>query len=236
MPVLGITDTLRPSFDYYPRWVQRLAPGWKTVRLSPLQNNAESLGRCHALVLTGGGDIHPKHYGREDAIGVMEGIDEERDTFEFDVIARALKSEIPILGVCRGMQVFNVFSGGTMIPDVQSAGYEDHGKGNGTEDRVHAVQIEERSILADVLPARRGTINTNHHQAVDRIGRGLKIVARSDDGVVEALEGGPDSPFLLLVQWHPERMADFKNPLSEGILRRFINAVELFAQSQYLAK
>lgn len=236
MPLLGITDTLRLSFDYYTRWIQRVAPEWEIVKLSPLQDNAGSIERCHALLLTGGGDIHPRYYGREDAIGVMEGINEERDRFEFGVIAEAAKREIPVLGICRGMQVFNVFSGGTMIPDVQLAGYLDHGKGKGTEDRVHDVGIEEGSILAEVVPACRGTINTNHHQAVDKLGRGLKITARSEDGVVEALEGEGNAPFLLLVQWHPERMMDFENPLSKGILRKFINAVELFTQSQYIAK
>ncbi len=194
------------------------------------------MGRCDALLLTGGGDIHPKHYGREDAIGVMEGINEERDTFEFDVMARAMERGIPILGICRGMQVLNVFRGGAMIPDVQSAGFADHGKGKGTEDRIHEVHIEEGSILAGIVPGRRGMINTNHHQAVDNIGTGLNVTARSTDGIVEALEGEQYPSFLLLVQWHPERMKDFENPLSQGILMKFINAVECFTQMQYTSK
>lgn len=236
MPVLGITDTLRPSFDYYPAWVQRLVPDWEIIKLSPILNNVESIGRCDALLLTGGGDIHPKHYGREDAIGVMEGINEERDMFEFDVMARAMERGIPMLGICRGMQAVNVFRGGTMIPDVQSAGYADHGKGKGTEDRIHEVHIEERSALAGLVPDCRGSINTNHHQAVDDIGAGLKVTARSADGIVEALEGEQYPTLLLLVQWHPERMQDFENPLSQGILMKFIHAVECFTKMQYTSK
>ncbi len=227
MAVIGITDTLRPSHEYYPRWVRAFAPDTEVIRLSPVEHNADALSRCDGLLLSGGGDIHPGRYGCS-VDPLSDGINEERDAFEYEVIAQALKDEMPILGICRGMQIFSVFLGGSMIPDVQRAGYADHGKGKGSEDRVHTVLIEPQTMLQTLVPSGRGSVNTNHHQAVDRVGEGLAVTARAEDGIIEALEWKHrQSTFLLLVQWHPERMQDAHNPLCNGVLAEFMDAVSM---------
>ena len=225
MPVIGITDNLRPSYDHYPCWVRRLAPSCEIVKLSPQLRNQNAIERCDALLLTGGGDVHPKHYRCQDTTGLTEGVNEERDEFEFRLIDRALGRELPVLGICRGMQILNVALGGSLILDVQQAGYSDHGRGK--DDCTHDAELVAGTILSGLVRGGKGSVNTRHHQAVDRIGRGLTVAARAGDGIIEALEAekNKQAPFLLLVQWHPERMPDFENPLCGGILQSFMDAV-----------
>ncbi|MEK9136358.1 MAG: gamma-glutamyl-gamma-aminobutyrate hydrolase family protein, partial [Bacteroidota bacterium] len=149
---------------------------------------------------------------------------------------QALDAGLPILGICRGMQVFNVALGGTMIPDVQTAGYQSHRKDLGTgTDRRHAVRIAEGSLLRSVAHGLHGEVNTNHHQAIDRLAPGLRPTAWSPDELVEALEweNPREKPFLQLVQWHPERMADFENPLSKKLVERFVNEVHASIENEY---
>ncbi len=226
--VIGITDTLRPSYEHYPKWVQSFAPHIEVVKLSPASANGGELERCDGLLLSGGGDVHPSRYGCEvDAL--FDGINEQRDAFEYDLIDRALQEKMPILGICRGIQIANVFLGGSMITDAKRAGYDDHGKGNGASDRTHDVHVFENTLLRMLLPAGTGVVNTNHHQAVSKVGDGLTVAARANDGIIEALAWKNDyqASFLLLVQWHPERMEDTWNPLCGGVLAKFLEAVAL---------
>src|SRR5437867_3039704 len=227
--ILGITDTLRPSLKFYLEWIGGVVTEVEVVLLSCVRQNLSDLDRCDSLVLTGGGDIHPKFYGREDAMQLVNGVNESRDEYEFALIRRALGSNLPILGICRGMQVFNVALGGTMIPDVQTAGYRNHSKEkDSTIDPRHGVRIEEHTILHSIARTQRGEVNTNHHQAVDNLAHDLRVTAWSPDGLVEGLEWrDPDQkPFLQLVEWHPERMVDFENPLSRGLIERFVSEVQ----------
>jgi len=229
MITIGLSDTLRPSYQHYETWVKRCAPDIAVRTLSSIRHNAEELGLCSGLVLTGGGDVHPKFYAANGPGSGPPGVEEvnaERDEFELGLFDEALRMKMPILGICRGMQLVNVALGGTLIPDVKEAGYADHRKGNG-EERLHPVQIENGTHLRSIVHAKVADVNTNHHQAVDRIGTSLRVSARSDDGLVESLERGAKGrlPLLLLIQWHPERMRDFESPCSKGILERFITEV-----------
>jgi putative glutamine amidotransferase len=233
MAVLGITDTLRPNFEHYETWIKRLVPTIAVVKLSHMVQNAEELGRCDGLVLTGGGDVHPQYYGREDMMSVMKGVNISRDEFEFTIIDTALRRGLPILGICRGMQVFNVAAGGTLMPDVQSAGYQNHRTEEGNVDGLHTVRVIRGTMIEAIIGKETGEVNTHHHQAVDRVGKDLQPVVYSDDGLVEALEWKQKNgrPFLLLVQWHPERMTTFESPFSKGILEYFVNTLKRsFAQ------
>jgi putative glutamine amidotransferase len=227
--IIGITDTLTKKYEYYVEWLKKVARHVEVVKLSHKADNARDLKKCDGLILTGGGDIHPKFYGREDALALLDKkeINVARDEFEFKIVKDALKKGIPILGICRGMQTFNVALGGSMIPDVESEGYKNHGKTKSGNDRRHEVKIERGTTLHWIVEATRGEVNTAHHQAVDRIAEGLRITARSPDGIVEALEwqDASSKPFLQLVQWHPERMSDFENPCSKNLLEHFVLAV-----------
>jgi putative glutamine amidotransferase len=228
MITLGITDTYKRNLQYYVDWLKKSADVGEILTLSCRQENSGDLEKCDALVLSGGGDLHPNLYGRVDALSLVKDVDDARDRFELSVVKQAIEVRVPILGICRGMQLVNVALGGTLIPDVRSAGYASHRKEQGLQEEArHAVSLRANTQLQAIAGRFDGEVNTNHHQAVDRSGTGLKPSAFSPDGLIEALEWEqPDGrPFLQLVQWHPERMADFGNPLSEGLLRHFIHEV-----------
>jgi putative glutamine amidotransferase len=153
------------------------------------------------LVLVGGDDIPPAAYGQQPHETVKPLL-AQRYEFERRLIAQWLASGKPILGVCLGMQFTNVVSGGSLIQDIPSQ------VGTKVKHReYHLVEIEPGSSLAKILGRTQASVYSNHHQAVKDVGSGLKVIAHSEDGVVEALErvGGG---FGLFVQWHPEQMDD----------------------------
>jgi putative glutamine amidotransferase len=159
------------------------------------------LEQLDGLVLIGGDDIPPEAYG-EQAHETVKPLTSQRYEFERKLIARWLASGKPVLGVCLGMQFTNVVRGGTMIQDIPSeiGKTVDHRK-------YHRVQIVTPSIVADILGANEATVLSSHHQAVDGLGKDLRVIARSADGVAEAIQR-TDGGFGLFVQWHPEAMTD----------------------------
>jgi len=161
---------------------------------------------CDALVLSGGVDIHPSFYGGGlDYASRPEVWRTERDAFEKAALEWAWSAGKPVLGVCRGLQLINVCSGGTLVQDLGVRGGETHQ--NTPEDKEHGVSIEEGSLLYEISGG-GGWINSAHHQAIDRLGQGLRVNCHAEDGVIEGIEwASPEGrPFMLAVQWHPERM------------------------------
>jgi putative glutamine amidotransferase len=162
------------------------------------------LEELDGLVLVGGADIPPSAYGQQPHETVV-ALTSQRYNFEGKLIARWLKSGKPLLGICLGMQFANVVAGGSLIQDIPSqVGIKLSHRG------YHEVRIEPDSSLAKILGAEKASVWSNHHQAVKDIGEGLKIIARSEDGIVEALER-TDGGFGLFVQWHPEQMEDVQH-------------------------
>ncbi len=164
----------------------------------PLTNNMEVLSYliddADGVMITGGIDIDPVVYGgnRDSA----QKYDPDFDSYEKQIFQMALAKEKPILGICRGLQVMNVFSGGSLIPDIP-----DH-----NNQSMHQI-VEIQGILAKIFGSDTTMVNSLHHQGVDRLGDGFKAVARSHDGFIEAIEH-VDHPFVVGVQWHPERLDD----------------------------
>ncbi len=226
--VIGITDNMgaEHKWQWYIDWLRRSNVTHETLKLSYKLDNLSSIKGCHGLLLTGGGDVDPALYSSDLQNGTLCKVDRKRDDFERHVIDIAVQEQIPMLGICRGLQIANVHFGGTLIPDLQGAGYLSHQTNLNSESR-HVVNIGRGSLLAKVTQSLQGSVNSSHHQAVDTPGEGLKVCAVSEDGVVEALEfaDGNSLPFFLLVQWHPERMNDTENPLSKNILERFLSAI-----------
>jgi putative glutamine amidotransferase len=186
---------------------QVAAAGGTPVLLPPLPGVAAAVGRLDGLLLTGGGDIDPARYGaqphpRTGRVSVL------RDAAELELLDAAMAAGLPVLGVCRGMQLLNVARGGTLcqhLPD--DAG---HTPAPGTFGS-HPVRVAAGTRLAGILgPNGDGVdVPTAHHQAVDRLGEGLVATAWAQDGVIEAVEpSAAGNPFLLAVQWHPEAGAD----------------------------
>jgi len=210
----------------YPAWLRQWIPDADVRVLSCTQQNAGALAECRGLVLSGGYDIDPRLYHRPDVLHLTPDIDQKRDTFELKILEAAMRRGMPILGICRGMQLCNVFLGGSLIPDIELAGYPSHSGEGG--DRRHGITIEPGSLLQKPTGLDAGEVNSSHHQAVDIVGRGLRVAARSTDGIIESLEW--QSPagegYLQLVQWHPERMDDTDNPLTQNIILQFTEALQ----------
>jgi putative glutamine amidotransferase len=178
----------------------------------------DAVALVDGLLLVGGDDVDPALYGaaRPD---LCEGVDRERDDFEAAVVREAVSKGVPTLGVCRGLQVMNVALGGTLLEDLPTR-VPDAGLHRIPEEGTHPVRVEAGSRLHALLAAAALETNSHHHQAIDRPAARLAVVARSADGVVEAAED-PAHPFLVGVQWHPERMAgaDATARLFRGLVR-----------------
>jgi len=165
-----------------------------------------ALDAIDGLLLSGGGDIDPRRYGQE-PVPEVDGVDDLRDEWELALVDAAYARDIPILAICRGTQVLNVAAGGTLIQDIPSVSEHPHREQDRFDDAVHQVSIEPDSLLAHITGAEPLGVNTLHHQAIDEVGRGLRVVARADDdGLVEAVEA-TDGHRALGVQWHPELLA-----------------------------
>jgi putative glutamine amidotransferase len=180
------------------------------VLLPPTPAVAGALPRLDGLVLSGGGDIDPARYGatRDPECGQANP---ERDDAELELCNAAITAGLPLLGICRGLQVINVALGGTLYQHLPAlVGHDGHSPesaGYGT----HKVSIAPGSRLASVLQVSEAAVPTHHHQSIDRLGAGLVATAWTDDGVIEAAEfaaerdpAGEGTPFMIAVQWHPE--------------------------------
>lgn len=224
MSKLAIGLTAGRRYDNYRNWLSQIADV-EVVKLGYEDNNFQELYRCRGLVLSGGEDVHPSRYGKPEYVSKygLTDIDERRDEFEWNALAYADQHEFPILGICRGLQVVNAYFGGTLVPDVVSFGNPDHTRIGEGADRYHEVTIEANTMLRSIT-ASHGQVNSAHHQAADVVGEGLIVNARGGN-VIEGLErADQDSPFLLCVQWHPERMNDQQSVFSRHILNRFIDS------------
>lgn len=172
--------------------------------LSPVAS-IRALDFVSGLLLSGGDDLAPLHFGQQ-PVAQMGYVDARRDEQELALFAEARRREMPVFGICRGMQVINAALGGTIIqhlwqnrPDALQ-----HRQNAPRWHRHHHVEIKEGTILATALGAGSIGVNSYHHQALDRLGPGLVVSATSPDGLVEAVE--QTNPWLLAVQWHPEVM------------------------------
>ncbi len=201
----------------YARAVQRA--GGRPVLLIPDQEDTEDpdgvLDVIDALIVTGGaGDVDPALYG-EEPHPETGPVQEERDAYELALVRAAIGREMPVLGICRGMQILNVAYGGGIeqhVPDV--VGHEDHRHTPGTF-ADHDVDLEPDSLAARAVGAARAPVKSHHHQGVKEIGAGLAVTARADDETVEAIED-PSCPFVLGVLWHPEE--DEKSQLIKALV------------------
>lgn len=222
---IAITDTFSPKLDYYFSWLNRFEPDLQWVVLSHKNNNLHELGTADGLLVSGGGDIDPELLGIADTDGLSKDVDRSRDDFELQAVHLALAKGLPLLGICRGLQVVNFVCGGTLILDLPSAGFENHSNTNDYQ-LAHTVTVAPNTLLAKLTGKSLLQINTSHHQAIKKTGKGLIASACSPDGVIEAAEweNKEGKPFCCLVQWHPERMADAPDKtasraLAEGFLR-----------------
>ncbi|MHC5011902.1 MAG: gamma-glutamyl-gamma-aminobutyrate hydrolase family protein [Planctomycetota bacterium] len=184
---------------------------------------AAYLARIDGLVLSGGLDIDPIFYGQE-PLPQMGKIDQVRDAFELEMTRGAHEAGIPILAICRGIQVLNVAFGGTLVQDIdhQVDGAIRHAQDTIRHDAVsHTIDIEEGTRLHEIAGVSRTRVNTFHHQSPDRVPEPFVISARTVDGVIEGIED-PSHPYCVGVQWHPERTS--QDGFSVALFDSFVSA------------
>jgi gamma-glutamyl-gamma-aminobutyrate hydrolase PuuD len=223
-PVIGITCYVEPAAFTVWRmpaallpyaYVERVAAaGGQPVILPPAGDPAPLVERLDGLIVAGGGDLDPGRYGA--AAHTSTGyVREFRDEAEFALVGAALAAGLPLLGICRGMQVLNVHLGGSLhqhLPEV--VGHAGHAPAPGEFGDL-PVRVAPGSTLSGVLGSGTSGAAHYHHQAVDRLGDGLTVSATAEDGTVEAVELA-GHPFALGVQWHPETGPD--GPLFEALV------------------
>lgn len=203
-----------------------LAAGGVPVMLSPLMGPsyaARALDGVDGLVLTGGEDMDPAWYHAEPHPKANPP-SRERDLFELALFAAARQREVPILGICRGIQVVNVALGGTLWQDLPSErpGEVDHYPEAARSERTHMVRLQPGSLTASALGATEIRVNSFHHQAIRELAPDLVATGWAEDGLIEAVESAPGQPWLLAVQWHPEEMhAEVRTP-DRGLFRALV--------------
>lgn len=232
-PVVGIPacSMLRPGssrvlYGAFQSYVEALiAAGITPLIIPPGLSDAALASLCQrldGLLLAGGADIDPKHYGEERAPYCGE-IEPERDELELSLTRTALANDLPIFGICRGMQTLNVAAGGALFQDIaaQSPNALEHQQTNRTL-LAHHVLVEQGSRLRELLGADEFAVNSLHHQAVSQPGEGVRIVAWAPDGIPEAMEL-PAKRFAIAVQYHPEELVE-TDALSRRLFAAFAQA------------
>jgi putative glutamine amidotransferase len=174
------------------------------------------------LVLTGGEDVDPSLYG-EARHEKVRSVNPERDNTEAELISEAKARGTPVLAICRGIQILNVALGGTLIQDIPSQvvtkiAHDDDGP---RDSRSHEITIESGSRIANALGTDRATVNSFHHQSVKEVAAGMRVTARSPDGIIEGMESTRDDWWVMAVQWHPEDLTESPEPWDRGLFKAF---------------
>jgi putative glutamine amidotransferase len=201
------------------------AAGLVPVIIPPLSNPdaaAAILDSVSGLVLTGGSDVDPSLYG-EERHEKVRSVDAARDSTEAALVQEARGRGTPVLAICRGIQMLNVALGGTLVQDIPSQCDTtiDHDEDGPRDSRSHDITVESGSLIARAIGTEQCSVNSFHHQAVKDVAEGMRVTARSPDGVIEGMESTDKDWWVLAVQWHPEEMTGSAEPWDRGLFRAF---------------
>ena len=240
-PLIGIgSDVQSPAgkreraFTYL-TYVESLRRAGAVPVLIPPQpeNAADVIDELDGLVLAGGDDCDPAAYG-EQRHDTVEPMDPRRQSNDLSLAKVARERGIPTLGICLGVQVMNVAAGGSLMQDIDSQMETEIRHASEPEDRArHDILVEQGTRLAEILGDRELNVNSSHHQAIKKVGQGLRVTALAPDGVIEGLED-PRHPFYVGVQWHPEDMSSEDSAAS--LFRAFVEAARKYAEEKLAAR
>lgn len=218
MPRMSTDPEPTVAQSKYMESLTRAGARMRWVELSDPEQAVQDALTCDGLLLPGGGDMDPKFYGqaRIPACGEPNLL---RDAAEPLLLRAFLAADKPVLGICRGIQVMNAVLGGDLYQDIKPFEHLPH---NDHWAKVHTVTVRRGTLLSRILGQDTVLVNSQHHQAVDRVAPGFTLAALSEDGIVEAIEK-PDARFCLGVQWHPEWLSD-ADPAMQGLFDAFVNA------------
>lgn len=242
-PLIGITADLsapngnktrsEPTLFLPQRYCRAVEAAGATPIILPMTTSLtvkrQYLEEVDGLLVSGGNfDIHPSYYGEKPIEGLGD-IKDSRTEFELDLTLRALKRDMPVLGICGGAQAINVCLGGSLYQDIatQLPNAGQHEQGAKKETGGHPVRIQSGTRLWRVIKRNLLEVNTTHHQAVKRLGKGLLVNATAEDGLIEGIESSQHS-FVLGVQWHPEVLAKTQI-LHQRIFTAFVSFCRRFA-------
>jgi putative glutamine amidotransferase len=232
-PIIGLTCQLFPEplarSSVNQQYVDAVAAAGGAPLLIPIGLDHEALDRLYelldGLLLPGGDDVSPLRYGQQPhpKLGLVS---DARDSLELDIAARALRDGLPLLGICRGIQVLAVAAGGRLWQDVPSQ-YEEalsHDvREHGRDHLCHEIEVEPGSHLHKAIGSTTATVNSFHHQAVRDVPEGFWVTARAGDGIIEAIEAREDT-FVVGVQCHPEGMWRTTAREFSGLFASFVEA------------
>lgn len=238
-PVIGISGSILISkgntFSGYRRsyvnqdYVEAILRAGGIPFIIPFNEDLESIREMvqnvDGIILSGGHDIDPYNYGEEPLLKIGE-VFPERDIFDMEIYKTAVSLKKPVFGICRGYQMINVINGGTLYQDLSYADFVKikHNQGDNPAQATHFVKFEEGTFLRNIL-GEKYKVNSFHHQILKDVAPGFKVVAKSDDGVVESIEKITEDCFVVGVQWHPE-MLSVKHLDSQRIFDEFVKNVE----------
>jgi len=219
----------------YRDWLHRYDSTIQWVNLYPMTVDSamKVLKTCDGLLCTGGGDIYPGLYGKLDQMDKCGPPDRHRDSLELAVIHEAINMKMPVIGICRGIQIINVALGGTLYTDLPTdIGTKVIHRQKDWRHCFHEVYVNKHSELFAISRVDSEMVTSNHHQGIDKLGKGLQVDARSADSLAEAIQWADTTGkgFLMAVQWHPERM-DTLAPLSKAFAEKFIAEMRLYRKA-----
>ena len=195
--------------------------------LSSADAAASVLDSVAGLVLTGGEDVDPALYGEKRHEKVVS-VNAARDATEAALVEEARARGTPVLAICRGIQILNVALGGSLVQDIptQCETTIDHDDEGARTSRSHEVSIEPGSLIARAVGTEHCTVNSFHHQSVKRVADGMRVTARSPDGIIEGIESTDEDWWVMGVQWHPEEMTESAEPWDRGLFKAFAKQLE----------
>lgn len=233
-PVVAVSATIRDADGTHrvrlnAAYIRALeSAGVTPLVVPPLMNAAAAvrvLDGVSGLVLTGGEDVDPRHYG-EAAHPELGPVNSARDDTELALVSAARDRGLPTLAICRGIQIVNVALGGSLVQDLpsQRSDVGAHELDDERASRVHGVSLDPASRLASILGAHSVGVNSIHHQAIDRLGHSVQVNARADDGVIEGMESSDPQWWMVAVQWHPEELISTPEPWDRRLFAAFAAA------------